>query len=388
MKNTFVILRLIFVPVIFLAGLMTCASAATPEKALKDNQFVVVIDPGHGGKDAGAVGSVSKEKDIVLGVGKLLGQKISQNHPDVKVIYTRQTDTYVTLQDRARIANNAKGSLFISLHANSVAKENKRRNVIAGASVYALGLHKTESNLSVAMRENAVIELEGGDYASAYQGFDPTSSESYIMFELTQNNHLQQSLEYADLAENELVQTAGRKRQGVMQAGFWVLWATSMPAVLVELDYICNPTQEQFLTSSTGQDKCATALSNAFDKFYKHHNAYVARGNKSKKPVAEDIKKTPGEIKKDIPAPVQQQTPNKGELTYHVQILTNPKELPADTRELRGLSDVNYYIDKNVYKYYCGSFKTQQEAQKRLNQLRNRFPQAFIIKMRDGVRLY
>ncbi|MDE7426519.1 MAG: N-acetylmuramoyl-L-alanine amidase [Muribaculaceae bacterium] len=388
MKNPYAILRLLILPVIFLAGMMTCAYAAGPEKSLKDNQFVVVIDPGHGGKDAGAIGSYAKEKDIVLGVGKLLGQKISQKHPEVKVVFTRNTDNYITLQERARIANNARGSLFISLHANSVAKENKRRNVIAGASVYALGLHKTESNLSVAMRENAVIELEGGDYTTAYQGFDPTSSESYIMFELTQNNHLQQSLEYADLAENELVVTAGRKRQGVMQAGFWVLWATSMPSVLVELDYICNPTQEQFLASSAGQEKCADALSNAFDKFYKHHNASAARANKTKKVTSADSKVAQVEVPQEGAPSVQQPVSGKGVLTYHVQILTNPKELPGDTRELRGLADVNYYKENSTYKYYCGCFKTQQEAQKRLNQLRSRFPQAFIIKMRDGVRLY
>lgn len=238
-------------------------------------KFTVVIDPGHGGKDIGCKGKVACEKDITLKVAKLLGSKIEKELSDeVEVVYTRSTDKYLTLQQRADVANDARGDLFISIHVNSIDKKSRNRTKIEGTSVYTCGLHKTDNNLSVAMRENSVIELEP-DYTTVYQGFDPASSESYIIFELTQNRHMRQSVDFASAAQSKLVEVAGRVDKDVRQAGFWVLWATSMPAVLVELDFICNPKQETFLNSSKGQEKCAEALYQAFREYYtktKHHN--------------------------------------------------------------------------------------------------------------------
>lgn len=261
-----------------LTAIMVCVACSPRAWALDNDdeiKFTVVLDPGHGGKDIGCKGKKATEKDITLKVAKLLGEKIDKHLSDqVEVVFTRKTDKYLTLQERADVANDARGDLFISIHVNSVDKKSRNRTTVQGTSVYTCGLHKSDNNLSVAMRENAVIELEP-DYTTTYQGFDPNSSESYIIFELTQNRHLYQSVDFASVAQNKLVTVAGRVDKDVRQAGFWVLWATSMPAVLVELDFICNPKQESFLASKDGQEKCAEALYQAFKEYYtktKHHN--------------------------------------------------------------------------------------------------------------------
>ncbi|MDE6085453.1 MAG: N-acetylmuramoyl-L-alanine amidase [Muribaculaceae bacterium] len=232
--------------------------------------FVLVIDPGHGGKDVGARGAKAYEKNINLAVAKLFGEKVKKECKDVKVVYTREDDSFVSLKDRAEIANKANGDLFVSIHVNSVSPKSKVRRTINGAEVYTLGLHKSEDNLSVAMRENSVMALEA-DHTETYQGFDPESSESYIIFELSQSRHMDQSIEMAELVQEALVNGAGRADKGVRQAGFWVLWATSMPSILVELDFICNPTQEKYLASKAGQEALADAI---FDGFvtYKEFN--------------------------------------------------------------------------------------------------------------------
>lgn len=227
--------------------------------------FVVVLDPGHGGKDTGTVGKRVREKDVVLDVAKRVGKKLAADE-GFKVVYTRDGDYFVTLQNRADIANKADADLFVSIHVNSLPLNRKGRENVQGASVYTLGLDKSSNNLSVAMQENSVMELES-DYSARYHGFDPNSAESYIIFELDQNVHLQQSLDFASMAQNELVATAGRADRKIHQAGFWVLWATSKPAVLVELDFMCNPAVEAFLGSDDGREKCATALYNAISKY-------------------------------------------------------------------------------------------------------------------------
>ena len=234
--------------------------------ALSSAVFTVVIDPGHGGKDTGALGRSIYEKDINLAVSLELGKLIERNLKDIKVIYTRNSDTYKQLQERAEIANQAKGDLFISIHCNSVSKKNKRRNSISGATTYVLGLHKSQENLEVAMRENSVIEQEP-DYTVTYKGFDPNSSESYIIFELTQQQYLSGSIDFAKLVQSELSSKAKRNDLGVKQAGFLVLAKTSMPSVLIELDFICNPDVEKFFASKSGQTKMASAIYNAINKY-------------------------------------------------------------------------------------------------------------------------
>jgi len=234
--------------------------------------FVVVIDAGHGGKDVGAVGAYALEKDINLGVALKLGEEIKSTYDDVRVVYTRDDDTFVSLQGRANIANREKGDLFISIHTNSLDKRSRNRLTVSGAETYTLGLHRTKENLDVAMRENSVIELED-DYSATYQGFDPNSVESYIIFELNQSKHMEQSVNFASLVQQEF-SAIGRVDKGVRQAGFWVLAATIMPAVLVELDFICNPTQEDFLASESGQKKMAGAIFKAFRQYKEEYDYY------------------------------------------------------------------------------------------------------------------
>lgn len=234
--------------------------------ALFSSDFTVVIDPGHGGKDKGALGRNSFEKDINLAVAHKLGNLLEKKVKDVKVVYTRNNDTYKQLRDRAQIANQAKGNLFISIHCNSVSKKNKRRNTIAGATTYVLGLHKSQENLEVAMRENSVIEQEP-DYSVTYKGFEPGSSESYIIFELTQQQYLSSSIDFAKLVQEELATKAKRKDLGVKQAGFLVLAETTMPSVLIELDFICNPEVEKYISSKAGQEKMADAIFTAVKRY-------------------------------------------------------------------------------------------------------------------------
>lgn len=255
-----------------LLSLLLCIPIATTGASARD--FTLVIDAGHGGKDVGARGVKAYEKNINLAVAKALGKRITREMKDVKVVYTREDDSFVTLKERADIANKAAGDLFISIHVNSVAKKARNRRTISGAEVYTLGLHRSDDNLAVAMRENSVIALEP-DNSATYQGFDPESTESYIIFELSQSRHMDQSIEMAELVQQSLVTDAGRADKGVKQAGFWVLWATSMPSILVELDFICNPTQEKFLASTDGQKQLADAIYNAF-AIYKEYNPVTA----------------------------------------------------------------------------------------------------------------
>lgn len=238
-----------------------------------NDDFIVVLDAGHGGKDLGAADNGAYEKNINLAVAKKVGELIEKRLKHVKVIYTRDDDTFVTLQGRADIANKNKADLFVSIHTNSVDKSNSRRSVVEGASVYALGLHKDDNNMNVARRENAVIELEG-DYVQKYSGFDPSKDESYIIFEMAQKKNLAQSIKFANEVQNNLVKMSGRRDRGVHQAGFWVLWATSMPSVLIELDFICNPESAKFMTSKSGVDKMAEAI---FSAIRNYEEKYVSR---------------------------------------------------------------------------------------------------------------
>ncbi len=249
--------------------LLVLMAAAVPARAGEDKEkpFVLVLDPGHGGKDYGCIGRITNEKTIVLDVARRVGELVAKSCGDsVDVVFTRKDDTFISLDKRAAIANDAGADLFMSIHVNSLDLRSKGREKVHGASVYTVGLHKSEANLGVAMRENGVIELEE-DYSETYQGFDPSSSESYIIFELDQNMHMAQSIDMACMVQARLVDDAGRADKGVRQAGFLVLWATRMPSVLVELDFICNPAAERFLASESGREKCAKALFGAVQEY-------------------------------------------------------------------------------------------------------------------------
>lgn len=239
---------------------------AAKGKVQDKHEFTVVIDAGHGGHDVGATDNGIREKDVNLGVAKKLADMLGKKRKDLKVVMTRDKDEFISLQERANIANRNRGDLFISIHTNSVDKKNSNRKKVEGTSVYALGLHKDANNLKVAQRENSVIELER-NYEQKYSGFDPKKDESYIIFEMAQKRNLGHSLKFAGEAQKQLVNVADRVDRGVKQAGFWVLWATSMPSVLVELDFICNPKSAKFIGSASGQQKMAEALFNAIENY-------------------------------------------------------------------------------------------------------------------------
>lgn len=344
--------------------------------------FVVVIDPGHGGHDYGAIGKRTNEKTINLAVAKKLGKKISDSMSDVKIIYTRKSDTFISLKERANIANRAKGDLFISIHVNSVDKRSKNRTTVSGSEVYTLGLHKSEENLAVAKRENSVMALES-DYSETYKGFDPNSIESYIIFELSQSKHLEQSIDFAGAAISELSSTAGRINKGVKQAGFWVLWATSMPSVLVELDFICNPNSEAFMDSESGQQKLADALYNAFACY------------RGLQPQTQDHK-TDTRHDNNINNPQHQGNDNPNGATtvqegidFRVQILASDKRLSPSSKQFKGINEtIEEYYDGGMYKYTVGHARTFEAAKPIQKRLRSKFPQAFIIKMENGKRIH
>ncbi len=393
--------------------------------------FTLVIDPGHGGKDYGAIGLITNEKTINLNVARKLGQLIADNYNDVKIVYTRQTDRFISLKDRADIANKAGGDLFISIHVNSVDSKSKNRATVQGTSVYTLGLHRSAANLEVAKRENSVITLEH-DYSTTYQGFDPNSSESYIMFELSQNKHMEQSVSFAKEVENEMVSQAGRTAKGVRQAGFWVLWATSMPSVLIELDFICNPEQEKYLDSPKGQDELATSIYNAFRRYKtsfdhsmgssagqwqpsagygknepRRDDNQVKPDKQAKEKDKKDKKEKKGKNGKDKnqsdkePQPQPQpQTPKtepqqrpanedsrQTAIVYRVQFLTSGKRLEKGSRLFKGLYPVWSYRDGGLWKYTYGEAANTQEAEKTLKKIKAKFPDAFIISTRGNQRL-
>ncbi len=386
-------------------------------QAVAAKDFVVTLDAGHGGHDYGAIGEATNEKTLTLAVVKKLGDLIDRNLKDVKVVYTRDHDVFIPLSERAAIANKAASDLFISVHINSVDKRNKNRRNIEGCQVYTLGLHKTAENLAVAKRENSVMELEA-DHTEKYAGFDPNSLESDIVFELSQNKRLDQSIEFADPVHDRLSKIAGRAPKAVRQAGFWVLWATSMPSVLVELDFICNPRSEKYMASADGQEEMVTALYNAFCAYLNTYGSQVTGRNlpvacaitpKGKKSKDEAVRLASPVAAPEVvytePAPVKEGnskskrksrlastnipeiSDNSGEPKYYVQILASGDVLRGNSPELKKAENVEYYRDGGMYKYAVGVAENVDEAKKILKKARKDFPQCFIIKMINGKRV-
>ena len=239
---------------------------------LSAKTYTVVIDAGHGGKDAGATGRSLHvlEKNLNLDVALRLASKIRTAYPDINVVLTRDKDEYITLQERADIANRENADLFISIHANAV--DNK---VARGAETFILGTDRLEQNLDVAMRENAVMKLEA-DYQTKYQGFDPNSIDSYIMFELMQNQYQDQSLQFASLVQTQFVKELQLDDRGVRQAAFWVLLKTACPSVLVEMGFVSNVEEEKYLASDKGKREITESLFAAFCRYYDKTNVQAA----------------------------------------------------------------------------------------------------------------
>ena len=244
----------------FLLAITLLNLSATPRFA-ENSVDTIVIDAGHGGKDQGTRGVYMKEKDVALKIALKVGNYIEKNIKGVKVIYTRKDDRYLPLDERAAIANKAKADLFICIHANAIWKPE-----IYGTETYVMGLHKSEGNLEVAKRENSVILLDD-NYEERYEGFDPNSPESSILFSLTQSAYQESSLKFADKVESQFRNKLGRKSHGVKQAGFWVLWRTAMPSVLIEVGFLTNAKEEKFLGEENGQELIASGIYRAFKEY-------------------------------------------------------------------------------------------------------------------------
>lgn len=336
---------------ILLGLLLLIFSVASSAQDAAVQLRTVVIDPGHGGHDPGAVSRSSKlsEKQINLDIALQLGRLIERGCPDVKVIYTRRTDRFVELAERGNIANRNHADLFISIHVNSA-----RNTSASGTETFVMGTDKSESNMEVCRRENSVIRLED-DYTTTYEGFDPDNPESYIIFNLMQNAHFEQSIAFASLVEDKFSQNGPiTKSRGVRQAPLMVLWRTTMPSVLVEVGFLSNPSDRAVLNQASQRQKIADNIFRAFLAFKAEYDTVEAPVTAAETPVGPH---------------------------YEIQILASAKKLPEGSSELRGERDVRCRFINGMYKYSVGNFSTREDAMAALPEVRKRFPGAFPVKV-------
>ena len=429
-----IIMLLLMVTLVAVGKTVTLATAA------KTNKFTLVIDAGHGGNDAGAIGSLTKEKIINLNVALAFGKLVERNCSDVKVIYTRKTDVFIPLHTRADIANRNKADLFISIHTNALPKGRISR----GLETYTLGMHRAADNLEVAKRENEVILYEK-DYKQRYQGFDPNSSESYIMFEFIQDHNMAQSVEMAKFVQRRTCASAGRIDKGVKQAGFLVLRETSMPSCLIELGFISTPDEERFLNTTSGVNQLAQGIYQAFldykRKYYGGVTVPLKAESKAEveiptvvpkaEPKAEvkpepkpevkaEVKPEPKpEVKAEVkPEPKPEAKPDSASSStsptsptsstsptslsspttpaiaaapavpvFKVQILASSTKLKSNDPRLKGQKDAACYEEGGLYKYTVGSSANYNEIAQLRKTLAADFPQCFIIAFKDGAKV-
>lgn len=360
--------------------------------AFAQRLFTVVLDAGHGGKDGGTVGHGGKEKDITLAVAKLVGSKIRASHPEVQVLYTRTTDVFVGLQARADFANKHKASLMLSIHVNSAPSSS-----VYGTETYVLGVAKFANNLSVAMRENKAMLLES-NYKTIYRGFDPTSTESYIMFDLMQDAYFNKSVDFANKLQRRYRQQ-GRYSRGVRQDILWVLSQSAMPSVLTEIGFLSNANEAAFMLSESGQQTIATAIAGAFTSYYQ-----ATRGKQVSTPAREqaDSAKDQQEVVEDspkadtsaktAPPPKEETSPKKtttkSQETWRVQFLSSPDKIEVDDPRFRKLpTPVERIRVGKIYGYFLEHMSSRAEAQRALRALPAVYKDAYIVHYRDGKRL-
>lgn len=375
--------------------LLCCAFVLCNPVAAKE--FVVVIDAGHGGHDPGAIGKISKEKNINLKVALKVGGLIKLNCKDVKVVYTRTRDVFIPLDRRAQIANDAKADLFISIHTNALAKNRTAQ----GASTWTLGLAKSDDNLEVAKRENAVILYES-DYETRYAGFNPNSAESYIIFEFMQDKYMSQSVHLASLVQKQFKNRCKRVDRGVHQAGFLVLKASAMPSILVELGFISTPAEERYLNTESGTSTLAEGIYQAFLTYKKEqearHNGNGTESVPSQPKPSHTTKETKGETVTGTPLPqpdsrkpqatkpVETAPEEDEELIFKVQIYTSSTKIATTNKRFQGVSRVEVYKEGNIYKYTAGTTANYDEALRTKRALEKRFKGAFVIAFKQGKR--
>jgi N-acetylmuramoyl-L-alanine amidase len=377
--------------------------------------FTIVIDAGHGGKDPGALGSIVREKDLVLDVALRFGKLIDNNYPEVNVIYTRSSDVFIPLEKRASIANKSKANLFVSIHADWA--ENKS---VRGASTFTLGQNRTRENFEIAKRENSVILLED-DYKTRYEGFDPNSAESYIMFEFMQDNYMNQSIKFASTLQERFVQS-GRVDRGVRQDVFLVLRNTSMPSVLVELGFLTNKEEELFLKSDAGRDQMARTMLKAFSDFREDYErksgirqtstqksdkrdtaqtrtvksdtskmsaASSEKDDTSKRSISKSANNDTSRITSSKSTKTEKKISERlteGIITFKIQTLMSSYKLSDKDKRFKGYK-MDYYTEKGFYKYTYGNYSSFDEANKGLKGLTKYFPDAFVVSFKDGHRM-
>lgn len=367
-----------------------------------NKRFTLVIDPGHGGHDAGALGAISKEKNINLAVALRFGKYVEQNLPEVRVIYTRTKDVFIPLNERANIANRANADLFISVHTNAL----PAGKIARGFETYTLGMHRAKDNLDVAMRENSVISMEK-DYQQRYQGFDPRSSESYIIFEFIQGKNMERSVDLARMIQRGVCDGANRPDKGVHQAGFLVLRETSMPGCLIELGFITTPDEERLLNNDSRVDDIARGIYEAFAKYKNKYDRSVSVPYRAKD--SEDVN-LPKIVPDQEPAPktravTRGKQPKREEATpeqpkrvekkvkkaevadapvFKLQIFVGSRNLRKGDAHFKGETDYDSFQEGNLVKYTLGASTNYNEIYRLRKEKLDKFPEAFIIAFKNG----
>lgn len=367
-----------------------------------NKRFTLVIDPGHGGHDAGALGAISKEKNINLAVALRFGKYVEQNLPEVRVIYTRTKDVFIPLNERANIANRANADLFISVHTNAL----PAGKVARGFETYTLGMHRAKDNLDVAMRENSVISMEK-DYQQRYQGFDPRSSESYIIFEFIQGKNMERSVDLARMIQRGVCDGANRPDKGVHQAGFLVLRETSMPGCLIELGFITTPDEERLLNNDSRVDDIARGIYEAFAKYKNKYDKSVSVPYRAKNSEEVNIPKI---VPDQEPAPktrvvTRGKQPKREEATpeqpkrvekkvkkaevadapvFKLQIFVGSRNLRKGDAHFKGETDYDSFQEGNLVKYTLGASTNYNEIYRLRKEKLDKFPEAFIIAFKNG----
>ncbi len=331
----------------------------------------VVIDAGHGGKDPGTEGKHSQEKNVTLAVALKLGSLIKENYPSLNTIFTRETDEFIELNQRAAIANEKKADLFISIHCNAASA-----SAAVGVETFVMGLHTSKSNLEVAQRENSVISYEE-DYSTKYEGYDPKSPESFMIFSLMQNVFLDQSLEFASAVQGEFVGKLQRKDRGVKQAGFLVLYKSGMPSVLIELGFLSNPTEEQYLLSEKGQKELAQSIYNAFVEYKKKWDAHAAETMVVVKPDS-GAQNKPNATTNKKEENAKSPTKNSKRI-YRVQVATLTKQVPASHRLWKQYPDLKERKEGKLYRYYAKECTDLEVAKRKLAEVKKQYPDAFLV---------
>ncbi len=384
---------------------LMCMLAMTAFAANK--RFTLVIDPGHGGHDAGALGAISKEKNINLAVALRFGKYVEQNLPEVRVIYTRKTDVFIPLNERANIANRANADLFISVHTNALSAG----KIARGFETYTLGMHRAKDNLDVAMRENSVISMEK-DYQQRYQGFDPRSSESYIIFEFIQGKNMERSVDLARMIQRGVCDGANRPDKGVHQAGFLVLRETSMPGCLIELGFITTPDEERLLNNDSRVDDIARGIYEAFAKYKNKYDRSVSVPYRAKdsedvnipkivpdqepapktrvvtrveQPKREEAKPEPKrEVKKAEPKKESKKVEVADAPVFKLQIFVGSRNLRKGDAHFKGETDYDSFQEGNLVKYTLGASTNYNEIYRLRKEKLEKFPAAFIIAFKNG----